>query len=102
MMWFAAGCRPTPSLTAWKAARLLNGEFRRPSPDTALLLSMNHHPPSSTCISTSALRLAEGLEMVYVKISVPWKPAGGVYLNWPIPAPDVVIVTEPPLADVVS
>ncbi len=58
----AAGCRGAPSFTAWNAARLLNGEERRPSPAWAPPLTNQMIPATGRL--TVAVELPKSLAMV--------------------------------------
>src|SRR5215213_6697319 len=112
MLSFAAGLLPVPLLSVLNAARLENGFVRRPHPaasvrQEAALLLINQIMPL-TVIETVAVRfdaavVAFALSVsVYVKVSTPSNPAGGLYVNLPMSAPDVVITICPPFAVVAS
>src|SRR5215204_1137501 len=112
MLSFAAGLLPLPLLSAAKAASVENGFVRRPQPaasvrqDGALLL-INQIMPL-TVIETVAVRFDAAVVTfalslsVYVKVSTPSNPAGGLYVNLPMSAPDVVMTIWPPFAVVAS
>src|SRR4026207_134514 len=110
MLSFAAGLLPVPLLSALNAASVENGFVRRPHPAASVrqeaeLLLINQIMPL-TVIETVAVRIDARLVTfalslsVYVKVSVPSNPAGGLYVNLPISAPETVITTSPPFADV--
>src|SRR6185503_11424849 len=90
-------------------ASVLNGFVRRPSHGHTIpaLLLINQIMPL-TVIETVAVRFNAavstfGLSLsVYVKVSVPSNPGGGLYVNLPMSAPDVVMTICPPFAVVAS
>jgi len=79
-----------------KDARVLNGFVRRPSQGHEAVLLINQIMPL-TVIDTVAVRFNAavstfGLSLsVYVKVSVPSNPGGGLYVNLPMSAPEVVM-----------
>lgn len=111
MLSFAAGWFAPPlPLTALNAASVENGLVRRPHPATtheAALLLINQIMPA-TVIETVAVRFNAAVVTlalsvsVYVKVSTPSNPAGGLYVNLPMSAPDVVMTICPPFAVVAS
>src|SRR4026208_906426 len=112
MLSFAAGLLPVPLLSAANAASVENGFVRRPHPAArvrreAELLFINQIMPL-TVIETVAVRFDARLVTfalslsVYVKVSTPSNPAGGLYVNLPMSAPDVVMTICPPFAVVSS
>jgi len=101
-----------PLLSALNAASVENGFVRRPHPAASVvhaaeLLLINQIMPL-TVIDTVAVRFAAEVVTlalsvsVYVKVSVPSNPAGGLYVNLPMSAPDVVMTICPPFAVVAS
>src|SRR5215213_2249122 len=106
MLSFAAGLLPLPLLSAANAASVENGFERRPQPATTqevALLLINQIMPL-TVIETVAVRFDAAVATfalslsVYVKVSTPSNPAGGLYVNLPMSAPDVVMTICPPFA----
>src|SRR5215211_4570705 len=107
MLSFAAGLlTPATPFKASNAASVENGFVRRPQPATtqdAALLLINQIMPL-TVIETVAVRFDAALVTfalslsVYVKVSTPSNPAGGLYVNLPMSAPEVVMTICPPFA----
>src|SRR5215204_4308188 len=112
MLSFAAGLLPVPLLSAANAASVENGFVRRPHPAASVrqeaeLLLINQIMPL-TVIETVAVRFDAAVVTFalsvseYVKVSTPSNPAGGLYVNFPMSAPDVVMTICPPFAVVAS
>ncbi len=81
MASLAAGRSPVPSLTAWKAARVLNGEVRRPSPFATWLLSTNQIIPVTLRVRVRTGEQAVGVPVSHtlnLTVSAPSLPALGL------------------------
>src|SRR6185369_1470557 len=103
MLSFAAGLLPVPLFKAWNAASVENGFDRRPQPATtqdAALLLMNQIMPLMGMLTVAvSVPPPSSRAIVYLNVSVPSNPAGGLYVNLPIVPPVTLITTVPPFAD---